>query len=343
MAELTSNQDLTGISPAAVLAADGSASVQLGLANMLRLSSTEAALLRAGLTPPTVIVPTPPLLPPPPVQQHMIVGLNTGPSENPGALKSMGIPFVRLEQTTHVLDFKNLGIGVVYLRSGAPNYLSTGLKSVLPAKVAEQAVADYKAQPSMDFYEFLNEPGGDWFWGENASSAENAKRYAACARAVAEAFAKLPKHPPLLISYDGGHDSSIDWGEKVFAADPGLHSLVDGITMHPYGGTGKREQAREGDRTLVELAFHKTGLPIYITEVGFNTLEQTGDSLKYSEAEQAANIASLIEWARKLGYIKAVMIFGDRDEKEGGGYGVRTHAGNAKLALKALQTAIAVS
>lgn len=343
MAELISNQDLTGIAPAAVLAADGSASVQLGLANMLRLSSTEAATLRAGLTPPTVIVPPTPPVVPPPVQQHMIVGLNTGPSENPGALKSMGIPFVRLEETSHVADFKALGIGVIYLRSGAPTYLKTGVKSVSPAQSAAEALADYKSQPLMDFYEFRNEPGGDWFWGENANSAENAKAYAASARAVAEAFAKLPKRPPLLISYDGGHDSSIDWGEKVFAADPGLHSLVDGITMHPYGGTGKREQAREGDRTLVELAFHKTGLPIYITEVGFNTLEQTSDSLKYTEAEQAANIASIIEWARKLGYVKAVMIFGDRDEKEGGGYGVRTHAGNAKQSLKALKAAVAAS
>jgi len=80
-----------------------------------------------------------------------------------------------------------------------------------------------------------------------------------------------------------------------------------------------------------------TGKPVAVTEVGFPTGHNAGDSLLYSEAEQAWSMYHFYEWASHTGYVRVVTEYGYRDGEEGGGYGIETHAGAHKKAYTAVQ------
>jgi hypothetical protein len=75
----------------------------------------------------------------------------------------------------------------------------------------------------------------------------------------------------------------------------------------------------------VTQAYADTGQPVYVTEVGWPTdvgAAPTGDSLQWSEADQAANIQSFVTWAYGLGYVNAVVIFNYADYGPNNWYGI---------------------
>src|SRR4029077_77251 len=99
---------------------------------------------------------------------------------------------------------------------------------------------------------------------------------------------------------DGG-EGPTTWGREVFKADPNVGSYIDGITMHSYGGKATRSASALGSGQGIEEAHaQQPTIPIYVTEIGWPTAvgqPPTGDSLQWTEAEQAANIAGFAKWA----------------------------------------------
>jgi hypothetical protein len=205
-------------------------------------------------------------------------------------------------------------------------------------------VATYRASPSILAIEILNEPGGSWFWGDDALSESNARAYAELLKTVHDAFVSAfgDHRPRLLASYDGGHSGSDVWGKRVWAADPQVSSYIDGITMHPYGGLGDISSSALGNRSNVVAARLATGLPVYITEVGWPTAvgqPATSDSIQWSEGDQATNIYDFVGWARDSGYVKAVIIFEYRDSDGNVAYGITRVDGTHKKSFEDLRRA----
>jgi hypothetical protein len=127
----------------------------------------------------------------------------------------------------------------------------------------------------------------------------------------------------------------MEWGEGWYAyVNP---ADVEGV--HPYGGTGNRATSGQGSRDRVEGAHARTGKPVYVTEVGWPTpvgQSPTGDSLQWSEAEQAANITNFVAWAKATGYVADVTIFNYRDYGTNDWYGIESSSGRHKLSYAAL-------
>jgi hypothetical protein len=214
---------------------------------------------------------------------------------------------VRLDTPSDISGWTAAGLRVDADFSGP--YSLLGVSGVNQSQWVARVVSFVRANPEVAAIEVLNEPGGEWFWGPLAESTENEAAYAHLLKAVHEALvANFGSARPLeLASYDGGHDYSTSWGEGVWdeATNGGIRvdDYVDGITDHPYAWP---PTTAEGARANVRKTHEKTGLPVYITEVGWNTAE-------VSEAEQAADIYSFISWARSTGYVADVTIFNYRD------------------------------
>jgi hypothetical protein len=193
---------------------------------------------------------------------------------------------------------------------------------------------DYGAKTA----ELLNEPGGSWFW----SDPTNYTAYAALAKTVHAAleanFAPAVR-PTLLCSYDGGAGSSA-WGRALFKAVPEVAKNCDALDVHPYGGHGST--SAQGRRASITEAHGDTGKPVYVTEVGWPTAvgqEPTGDSLEWTEAQQAANIRSFVVWARSLGYVNAVINFNYVDYGTNAFYGiVKSNGTTHKLSYSTMQS-----
>jgi hypothetical protein len=110
------------------------------------------------------------------------------------------------------------------------------------------------------------------------------------------------------------------FGRGAFAAG----AVADGVTVHPYGGNGDPGRSAQGNREHVIQAHNETGLPVYVTEIGWPTSvgqPPTGDSLQWTESQQAENIKSFIRWAAETKYVALVVIFNYVD------YGSNTHYG----------------
>jgi hypothetical protein len=279
--------------------------------------------------------------PPPPPPSKMIVSLNAGGwgagerTDLHGVVETLRIDTV---SNTEAATYAGAGYKVIDDISGP--YSSAGVSALNAQAWAASALAAWKANPNIIAIEETNEPGGSWFWGSNATSEANVTAYAALLKAVSEAFAPYGSaRPKLLASYDGGGTKEAEWGAKWFKRiDP---KWIDGVTVHPYGGTGARAQSALGNRADVEQAHAETGLPVWVTEVGWPTAvgqPSTGDSLQWTEAEQAANITSFVKWCRGLGYVADVSIFGYHDYGTNAFYGIETHAGVHKPSFTALKT-----
>jgi hypothetical protein len=243
---------------------------------------------------------------------------------------------VRLTNPPSLTRWERAGLRVIADFSGP--YTRSGVSGLDHGAYVAKVVAFVRQNPRVFAIEVLNEPGGDWFWGPQAESAENRESYARLLIEVHEALvAGFGARRPLeLASWDGGHDSSNAWGEA-WSRNAGALADVDAVTNHPYGGRGVRAHAILGNRRLIaadEAVSHK---PIYITEVGFPTGNNNSDSLLYSEAEQASAIGSFANWARKTRYVAGVTFYGYRDAREGGGYGIETHGGHRKPAFAVLE------
>jgi hypothetical protein len=173
--------------------------------------------------------------------------------------------------------------------------------------------------------EVLNEPSGPWFW----SDPTNYSAYTRLAKAAHEAAQKVTPSPAVLCTWDGGQ--SVDsFGRGIKAA--GALPYCDGVVVHPYGGASGQHGGALGDRANVERAHSESGLPVYVTEIGWPTAvgqPSTGDSQQWTEAQQAANIKSFVAWARATGYVRMVIVFNGVDYGSNAWYGVerpnRTH------------------
>jgi Glycosyl hydrolase catalytic core len=269
----------------------------------------------------------------------LAVGINAGywGACEPFDLRT-AVEYVRLDTPSNISAWTHAGLKVIADESGP--YDSSGVSGLDAHAYVERVVAFVKANPQVWAVEVLNEPGGQWFWGGSAETAANRTAYANLIVAVHDALVANfgTARPLILASYDGGHDSSNAWGEA-WSQNATALADADMITEHPYGGVGERASASLGDRANVQAAYAKTHKPIAITEVGFPTKGPTGDSLKYTEAEQASSVAQIVAWARSTGYVKAITIYGYRDSGADGGYGLQRHDGTKKPAWLALEQA----
>jgi hypothetical protein len=184
--------------------------------------------------------------------------------------------------------------------------------------------------------ELINEPGNPYFYPDY----NNHALYASMTKAVHSALEAIPaaNRPKLLVSYDGGFNGS-QYGREIFAAG----AVADGVTVHPYGGKNSVERSALGGRERVTQAHEQTGLPVYVTEVGWPTavgLPPTGDSLQWTEAQQAENITGFIKWSRELRYVNAVVYFNYADYGSNDFYGIVHSSGSGhKLGYEALRIA----
>lgn len=268
-----------------------------------------------------------------------IVGCCWGASELTD-LKALGLPaVVRIENPSAASSWEAIGEKVIALEN---KYSTAGVSGVNSTEYVNKVVTFVRANPHVLAVEVLNEPGGSWFWGSSSESAGNREAYGRLLVAVHEALVTNfgASRPLELASWDGGHDSSNAWGEA-WSKNATALADVDGVTSHPYGGTGARATASLGNRKLVESAHAASHKPVYVTELGFPTKGPTGDSLQYTEAEQAKATYGFDAWANTTGYVPVVTTYGYRDSEEGGGYGVVRHNGARKPAFTALQQFIA--
>ncbi|MGH2865586.1 MAG: hypothetical protein ACRDJX_10120 [Solirubrobacteraceae bacterium] len=302
----------------------------------------------AQSTPP----PSPPSAPPPPSEAEqpqsvspltgpMWVGVDAGGWPSSFAHDIAGAAsYVRLEGPSSIAGWTAAGVKVIDDMAGP--YNSGGVAAVNATEWAAEAVAEVRANPEIAAIEVLNEPGNKYIgWGSNAGDAANAAAYDHLLKVVHEAFVANfgSDYPPILASYDGG-EGPTTWGQQMWAAEPNVGSYINGITLHSYGGTSSRTRSTLGDREQIELAHSQhPSIPIYITEVGWPTAvgqPATGDSLQWTEAEQAQNITNFIDWAKGTDYIADVTIFNYRDYGTNDFYGIETALGVHKLSYAAL-------
>jgi hypothetical protein len=187
--------------------------------------------------------------------------------------------------------------------------------------------------------ELLNEPGNPYFYADYANHSVYAKLTRKVKAAFEVNFAPAVR-PMLLISYDGGFNGS-EYGRAIFAAG----AVADGVTVHPYGGKDNRSQSALGNRSRVTQAHAESGLPVYVTEIGWPTAvgkPATGDSLQWTQQQQAENLTSFVRWANELGYVRAVIDFNYADYGSNDWYGIVNSTGTAhKLSYAALKAAAA--
>jgi hypothetical protein len=196
--------------------------------------------------------------------------------------------------TTSACDPENYGAQTTL----CPDNSGYGVAALDPTKWASSALSYYETQCGTTSsavnlcpeVEVLNEPGGDWFWGcqdttadptycsglpEDAIDASSSVNYDAYATLLKDTYndfyGKYPDDmPAILASYDGG-DTNDNWGVNSFNNKSGsshinLDNYVTGVTVHPYGGTS----GTPGLQADVTNASNDTeGLPVYVTEIGW--------------------------------------------------------------------------
>ena len=221
--------------------------------------------------------------------------------------------------------FSAAGIKVDDLLQGP--YSTSGISGLGSATTwANNALGWYKTDgctPTIcPMVEVLNEPGGHWFWGNNAMTASNASAYDSILVATYNAFktAYGSSTPKVLASFDGGmSDGSGGWGNYMWQANKSIGNYMDGITVHPYN----QQSTDLGYQTNVTGSYSSAkslsgrSIPVYITEIGWQTTPATADGgdppqsgvLTMSTAQQCSNVYNYVSWARGLCYVNAVMFF----------------------------------
>jgi hypothetical protein len=202
--------------------------------------------------------------------------------------------------------------------------------------------------------ELWNEPWGYWFWKPNPDPAG----YARLARAAATAVKQHDPQIRVLIPGDVLQvrtDGAIrNWQREVLAADPGLSSLFDAYSVHPYphpfslGPNADRPDPRWDFQRVRLTREADPTKPIWITEIGWSTAPAHADSV--SEAVQASYVEDAVE--RALGewgsYVQRIFVYQwDRDrgaaaDREGY-FGLRRADDTAKPAWNSLVAMLAAS
>jgi hypothetical protein len=113
-------------------------------------------------------------------------------------------------------------------------------------------------------YEIWNEPDSGTFWRPTPNPAAYATLYSAARNAI---HSKQPGAQVIV----GGLTRPAWFLQALLAADPGVASQIDGVSIHPYASTPNRVfMAIRGAR----LAMRSHGLgsvPLFVTEVGWTT------------------------------------------------------------------------
>jgi hypothetical protein len=295
-------------------------------------SSNEVSISGSAVTTPPVTSPSPPVGSG--GSGSMLVGLNSGwGTQSANDMKSANLQIARLDTSDGGTEIPSTyaadGIKVIVTFSG--NYNSGGVSSINISSWVQTAVSYFASQCSgstaiCPAIEVLNEPYGSWFWGANAESAANSGAYANLVKATYQAFhsAYGVNAPKILAAYNPDQ-----WWTGMVAAVPDITSYFDGVVVHPYGGTGSTASSELGNRGLVTQANSVTGKPVWITELGWPTATSqpaTGDSLQWTETQQADNIYSFVNWARSTGYVAALTYFNYVDYGTNNWYGVERSA-----------------
>lgn len=233
-----------------------------------------------------------------------------------------GIKHFRTGTTAHIAEAAQHGITPATVIFGEGGTIGS-LNPTSYAASVKAAVEQYK----LPAIEVLNEPGGSWFWTDPT----NYSAYSALLKATHEALAGTGCK--VLASWDDVFGPG--------AKRAGGYAFADGVTVHPYGGSSGQHGGAQGNRAMIEAAHRETGLPVYITEVGWPTATgrpSTGDSQQWSEAQQAANIKSLGEWCEQQRYVAMLIIYNLINAQDTGSaqYGVWKHTLAPKLGASAL-------
>ncbi len=270
-------------------------------------------------------------------EEPMVVGLDTGGwggsliSELMGA----GIDEYRVQQSAAATVDAQAPGHIASVTFGEAGTIASINPTIYAAEVLAVATATHPLT-----VEVLNEPGGSWFWKDAETPASYAA-YAKLTRAVHEALQALPpdSRPAEICSWDGGRDGSNTFGRGIQAQ--GALDDCDGVTVHPYGGSSGQDGGAGGNRAEVATAHDESGLPVYVTEVGWPTAvgqPSTGDSQQWSEPQQAENMRSFTSWAESTGYVKMVIFFNGVDYGTNDSYGIETAARKHKASFATLAT-----
>jgi len=287
---------------------------------------------------------------------NLIVGVVSGwyGDSTPGYIKA-AVDYTRLDAVSNfppasgvptyvnASTWRNKGVKIDLLFPGGTNglYNTGGVAAIADTDAKRTAWANYALSTyqrlgcdpvECPMIEVLNEPGGYWFWGQYALT--NSANWDAYAKLVDKAYTTFhgvygDSAPKILATFDGTYTASGSWGVNTWGHNwwPKMTdtSHVDGIIVHPYGGTSgtfDNQNSANGNWSSVRDAHNTTHKSIYVTEVGWPTAvghPNTGDSFQWPEDKQAYNIYNFVDWARNEKdssnnyYINSVMIFNYRD------------------------------
>jgi hypothetical protein len=175
----------------------------------------------------------------------------------------------------------------------------------------------WSAHPELDaslastHFEVYNEPYGDWYGPVEPA------RYASLLRTVVPRARQANPQAKFLIPVDRTPDGERHtWIDDLYAAEPGLNELFDGVAMHPYSGNRAPDEPNDpwGFARIAEarkaLQSHGAGdKAFWITEVGWSTCP-ADPQWCVSEAQQAANMERLAELVRtRYTFVDAVFYY----------------------------------
>lgn len=282
-------------------------------------------------------------LPPLPPNPAMIVGLDSGEWGIVGARDvHRAFRYIRWDTARResLRDYTSQGLKADVVMSGP--YTKGGVTALHARSWAASAIRWYQwncagSSAKCPAIEVLNEPYGSGFWGKSAESQANAVAYGNLVETTYDAFHARygTRSPKLLASTVGpgcpngsGSGCTSQWWGWLIAGVPHIQSYYDGVVIHPYGGGcgTSASLSAAGNRDAVTSAYLTTGKPVWITEIGWPTairIERcNGDSLQWTETQQARNIYNFVTWARSTGYVAAVLYFQYRDYGSDTWYGV---------------------
>ncbi len=293
-----------------------------------------AGIVSSSGTPKAEVVEPPP---PPPPPTGMKVGLDSGGwwVFNDAAMNSGKVKLIRYQNAPGetLAKYEAAGYKIIDLIGHNP---ATGVNA---ESLAAEGIARAKGHPNIVATEILNEPQNPYMGGSQSQSSIEA--YARLINTVAYQYKKVygtQPMPYLLWSADGGYEGVPSWGAKVWPLLDANAKAITRPTVHPYGGTGERAKSALGGRGRVEEAHKLTGQKVWVTEVGWPTAvgqPSTGDSLQWTEAEQAKNIEDFILWAPP--FAETVIIFQYRDYGSNDFYGIEHSDGKHKPSYDVLQ------
>lgn len=210
----------------------------------------------------------------------------------------------------------------------------------------------WRAHPELDsalaprWFELWNEPYYDAF----SAGGPDPVRFAAIQRAAVQAGRAANPAARFLMpgetDYTGRDGGEHDWLADLYAADPALNEVFDGVVAHPYGigsplhtDGSRRAQTLRLDDLLAELDAHGAAdRPVWVTEIGWSTCrlrpECTGES---DQAEYLREFFDLVA-TRWRGRVQAVFPYhlhdfaaGDPDDPQQH-YGLLRRDGSRKRA-----------